>query len=264
VILFCVVVVGIFGPLIAPHDPAAQDLTARLRPPFWMVGHSPGHLLGTDNLGRDVLSRIVYGTRVSLLVGVAATVLSGVIGALLGMISGYYRGWVDTVFMRLADIQLSFPTILLALVIVAVLGPSLWYVILVLGATGWVSYARVIRAEVLSLRSREFVTAARAIGVGDLQIMWRHLRPNVFAPLVTIGTLQVASMIVAEASLSYLGLGVPPVIPTWGGMLAAGQLYIGSAWWISVFSGVAIMLTTLSINVTGDMLRDVADPKSYR
>lgn len=264
VILCCVVVVGIVGPLIAPYDPAAQDLTARLKPPFWLAGHVPGHPLGTDNLGRDVLSRVIYGTRVSLLVGVAATVLSGIIGAVLGVVTGYYRGWLDIAFMRLADIQLSFPTILLALVIVAVLGPSMWYIILVLGVTGWVSYARVIRAEVLSLRSREFVTAAHAIGVSDLQIMWRHLRPNVFAPLVTIGTLQVAAMIVAEASLSYLGLGVPPDVPTWGGMLATGQLYIRSAWWISVFSGLAIMLTTLSINVAGDMLRDVADPKSYR
>jgi peptide/nickel transport system permease protein len=264
VILFLVVLVGIFGPLIAPHDPAAQVLTARLKPPFWMSGHVSGNLLGTDSLGRDVLSRIIYGTRISLLVGVAATLMSGVIGAVLGMICGYYRGWVDMVFMRLADIQLSFPTILLALVMVAVLGPSLWFVILVLGGTGWVSYARVIRAEVLSLRSREFVTAARAAGVGDVRIMWRHLRPNVFAPLMTIGTLQVASMIVAEASLSYLGLGVPPTIPTWGGMLADGQLYIRTAWWISVFSGVAIMLTTLSINIAGDMLRDVADPKAYR
>jgi peptide/nickel transport system permease protein len=263
-ILFVVVLVGIFGPLIAPHDPALQDLTARLKPPFWMTGHAPGHLLGTDELGRDVLSRVIYGTRISLLVGVAATLMSGVIGAVLGMVSGYYRGWVDMVFMRLADVQLSFPTILLALVVVAVLGPSLWFVILVLGATGWVSYARVIRAEVLSLRTREFVTAARAAGVSDLQIMWRHLRPNVFAPLMTIGTLQVAAMIVAEASLSYLGLGVAPTIPTWGGMLADGQLYIRSAWWISVFSGVAIMLTTLSINVAGDMLRDIADPKAYR
>jgi peptide/nickel transport system permease protein len=264
VILCLVVLVGIFGPLIAPHDPTAQDLTARLTPPFWMSRHVPGHLLGTDALGRDVLSRVIYGTRVSLLVGVAATVMSGIIGAVLGMICGYYRGWVDMVFMRLADVQLSFPTILLALVVVAVLGPSLLFVILVLGITGWVSYARVIRAEVLSLRSREFVTAARATGVSDFQIMWRHLRPNVFAPLMTIGTLQVAAMIVAQASLSYLGLGVPPTIPTWGGMLADGQLYIRSAWWISVFSGVAIMLTTLSINIAGDMLRDIADPKAYR
>jgi peptide/nickel transport system permease protein len=263
-VLVIVVIVGIFAPVLSPHDPQAQDLAARLKPPFWLSGHAPGHWLGTDNLGRDVLSRVIYGTRVSLLVGVSATLLSGVIGSVIGVLCGYYRGWLDVVFMRLADVQLSFPTILLALVMVAVLGSSLWFVILVLGATGWVSYARVVRAEVFSLRTREFITAARAAGTSDVQIMWRHLRPNVAAPLLTIGTLQVAAMIVAEASLSYLGLGVPPTIPTWGGMLSAGQLYIRSAWWISVFSGVAIMLTTLSINIAGDMLRDVADPKAYR
>lgn len=264
VILVIVVITGIFGPLFAPHDPTAQNLTARLTPPFWAKGHVAGHFLGTDSLGRDVLSRIIYGARISLLVGVAATVLSGVIGTTIGMVAGYYRGWLDTILMRFADIQLAFPTILLALIIVVVLGPSLWFVILVLGFTGWVSYARVIRSEVLSLRSREYVTAARAIGDSDLQIMWRHLLPNVLAPLATIATLQVASMIIAEASLSYLGLGVPPTVPTWGGMLSDGQLYIRTAWWISVFSGAAIVLTTLAINITGDMLRDIADPKSYR
>ncbi|GAA4508356.1 ABC transporter permease [Actinoallomurus oryzae] len=262
-VLTLVVVVGVFAPLIAPHDPNAQNLTLKLRPPFWSAGHEPGYPLGTDMLGRDVLSRVLYGTRISLLVGVASTLLSGVVGTAIGLISGYYRGWRDQVFMRLADIQLAFPTILLALAIIAVLGPSLWFVILVLGLTGWVSYARVVRAEVLSLRSREFVVAARAIGDSDRQIMTRHLLPNIVAPLVTIGTLQVAAMIIAEASLGYLGLGVPPSIPTWGGMLSEGQLYLRSAWWIAVFSGAAIMLTTLSINVTGDMLRDVADPKAY-
>jgi peptide/nickel transport system permease protein len=263
-VLALVVVVGVFAPLIAPHDPNAQHLELKLRPPFWDAGHQPGYLLGTDKLGRDVLSRIIYGTRISLLVGVAATLLSGVVGSAIGVISGYYRGWRDQVFMRLADIQLAFPTILLALAIIAVIGPSLWVLITVLGLTGWVNYARVVRAEVLSLRSREFVVAARAIGDSDRQIMVRHLLPNITAPLMTIGTLQVAAMIVAEASLSYLGLGVPPSIPTWGGMLADGQLYLRSAWWIAVFSGVAIMLTTLAINVTGDMLRDVADPKAYK
>lgn len=264
VVLLIVVLVGIFGPLIAPHDPTEQDLTARLTPPFWAKGHVAGHLLGTDSLGRDVLSRIIYGARISLLVGIAATLLSGVIGSIIGVLAGYYQRWLDVILMRLADIQLAFPTILLALTVVVILGPSLWFVILVLGFTGWVSYARVIRSEVLSLRSREYVTAARAIGDSDLQIMWRHLRPNVMAPLATIATLQVASMIIAEASLSYLGLGVPPTVPTWGGMLSDGQLYIRTAWWISVFSGAAIMLTTLAINITGDLLRDVADPKAYR
>jgi len=263
-ILALVVLVGIFAPLLAPFDPATQDLVGRLKPPIWLPGSAPGHLLGTDDLGRDVFSRILYGTRVSLLVGVAATLLSGLIGTVIGVLCGYYRGIVDTIFMRLADIQLAFPTILLALVIVVVLEPSLTVVIVVLGINGWMSYARVIRAEVLSLRSRDFVTAARAIGDNDLQIMFRHIRPNILAPLATIGTLQVAAMIVAEASLSYLGLGVPPTVPTWGGMLAEGQLYVATSWWIALFSGLAIVLTTLSINVTGDMLRDFADPKAYR
>jgi len=263
-ILVLVVVVGVFAPLIAPFDPNAQALIERLKPPIWLHGSDPGHILGTDDLGRDVLSRIIYGTRVSLLVGVAATLLSGVIGTIIGVIAGYYRGFVDGVFMRLADIQLAFPTILLALVVVVVLKPGLWVVIFVLGLNGWMSYARVIRAEVLSVRSRDFVTAARAIGDNSLQIMLRHIRPNILAPLATIGTLQVASMIVAEASLSYLGLGVPPTIPTWGGMLSEGQLYIATSWWIALFSGLAIVLTTLAINVTGDMLRDFADPKAYR
>lgn len=258
-----VVLVGLIAPLIAPHDPNLQNLELKLRPPFWMDGSAPGYPLGTDKLGRDVLSRVMYGTRVSLLVGLAATLLSGVVGAVVGVVSGYYRGWREQVFMRLADVQLAFPSILLALAIIAVLGPSLFFLILVLGLTGWVSYARVIRAEVLSLREREFVTAARAIGDTGPQIMRRHLLPNLVAPLATIGTLQVAAMIVAEASLSYLGLGVPPSVPTWGSMLADGQLYLRSAWWIAVFSGAAIMMTTLAINVTGDLLRDVADPKAY-
>ncbi|MEV5889456.1 ABC transporter permease [Nonomuraea fuscirosea] len=262
-VIALVVLVGVFAPLIAPHDPNLQNLELKLRPPFWMDGSEPGYLLGTDKLGRDVLSRVMYGTRVSLLVGLAATLLSGVVGAAVGVVSGYYRGWREQVFMRLADVQLAFPSILLALAIIAVLGPSLLFLILVLGLTGWVSYARVVRAEVLSLREREFVTAARAIGDTGPQIMVRHLLPNIVAPLATIGTLQVAAMIVAEASLSYLGLGVPPSVPTWGSMLADGQLYLRGAWWIAVFSGAAIMMTTLAINVTGDLLRDVADPKAY-
>lgn len=264
VILVIVVIVGVFAPMLAPFDPQLQALTSRLKPPIWMDGSLPGHILGTDELGRDVLSRIIYGTRISLLVGVAATLLSGVLGTIIGVYCGYYRGAVDGIFMRLADIQLAYPTILLALVVVVVLKPSVWIVVLVLGLNGWMAYARVIRSEVLSLRTREFVKASRAIGATNGRIMWRHIRPNILAPLATIGTLQVASMIVAEASLSYLGLGVPPTTPTWGGMLASGQLYIGTAWWIAVFSGVAVVLTTLSINVTGDLLRDFADPKAYR
>ncbi|MEV6643734.1 ABC transporter permease [Amycolatopsis sp. NPDC051371] len=263
-VLVLMVLVALFAPLIAPYDPGAQDLLVRLHPPAWAAGGDASHLLGTDQLGRDILSRLCYGARVSLLVGACAALLAGVVGAAIGLVAGFLGGWFDRILMRLADIQLAFPSILLALAIVGFLGSGLWYVVLVLGFTGWVSYARVIRAEVLSLRTREFVTEARAIGVTDLTIMRRHLLPNVMAPLATIGTLHVAAAIVAEASLSYLGLGVPKQTVTWGGMLADGQLYLGTSWWVAVFPGIALMLTALSVNITGDVLRDVADPKAYR
>jgi peptide/nickel transport system permease protein len=263
-VLAVLLVAALFAPLIAPDDPNAQDLLSRLRPPAWQHGGSSAHLLGTDQLGRDMLSRVVYGTRVSLLVGAGAALLAGVIGTVVGLAAGYFGGWPDRVLMRLADVQLAFPSILLALAIVGFFGSGLWYVILVLGITGWVSYARVVRSEVMSLRSRDFVTEARAIGVSDVAIMRRHLLPNVMAPLATIGTLHVAAAIVAEASLSYLGLGVPKETVTWGSMLADGQLYLGTSWWVAVFPGVALMLTSLAVNITGDALRDVADPKAYR
>ncbi|WP_158880533.1 ABC transporter permease [Amycolatopsis anabasis] len=263
-VLAVMVLAAALAPLLAPYDPNAQDLLSRLRPPAWTSNGDSAHLLGTDQLGRDLLSRLIYGSRISLLVGASAALLAGVIGATIGLVAGYLGGWFDRTLMRLADIQLAFPSILLALAIVGFLGSGLWYVILVLGFTGWVSYARVVRAEVLSLRTREFVTEARAIGVREVTIMRRHLLPNVLAPLATIGTLHVASAIVAEASLSYLGLGVPKSTVTWGAMLADGQLYLGTSWWIAVFPGVALMLTALAVNVTGDVLRDVADPKAYR
>ncbi|MGW3949470.1 ABC transporter permease [Streptomyces sp. NPDC004752] len=264
VVLAVLLVAAVFAPLLAPADPNAQDLLMRLKPPAWQHGGSAAHLLGTDQLGRDMLSRVVHGTRVSLLVGAGAALLAGVIGTVVGLAAGYFGGWPDRVLMRLADVQLAFPSILLALAVVGFFGSGLWYVILVLGITGWVSYARVIRSEVMSLRSRDFVTEARAIGVTDVAIMRRHLLPNVLAPLATIGTLHVAAAIVAEASLSYLGLGVPKETVTWGSMLADGQLYLGTSWWVAVFPGIALMLTSLAVNITGDALRDVADPKAYR
>ncbi|WIX77630.1 ABC transporter permease [Amycolatopsis carbonis] len=263
-VLVLMVLVAVFAPLIAPYDPGAQDLLVRLHPPAWESGGDASHLLGTDQLGRDILSRLCYGARISLLVGACAALLAGIVGATIGLVAGFLGGWFDRILMRLADIQLAFPPILLALAIVGFLGSGLWYVVLVLGFTGWVSYARVIRSEVLSLRTREFVTEARAIGVTDLAIMRRHLLPNVMAPLATIGTLHVAAAIVAEASLSYLGLGVPKQTVTWGGMLSDGQLYLGTSWWVAVFPGIALMLTALAVNITGDVLRDVADPKAYR
>jgi peptide/nickel transport system permease protein len=222
-----------------------------------------GHLLGTDQLGQDILSQMIYGTRLTLLVGVTATAVAGAIGLVIGLIAGYYGGIRDQVLMRLADMQLAFPGILLAMVLVAVIGPSVLFLIIVLGTTGWVSYARVVRAEVLTLRQKEFVTAARGIGVPNLTIIRRHMIPNVMAPLATIATLQVASMIIVAASLSYLGLGVPPSDPSWGAMIQEGQLYLRTAWWVGVFPGVALVLTTLAINLAGDLLRDIADPKAY-
>ncbi|RPK32885.1 ABC transporter permease [Streptomyces sp. ADI93-02] len=264
ILLALLLVAAVSAPLIAPYDPNAQDLLMRLRPPAWSDGGSGAHLLGTDQLGRDMLSRVIYGARVSLLVGAGAALLAGVIGTLVGLTSGYFGGWADRTLMRLADVQLAFPSLLLALAIVGFVGSGLWPVILVLGFTGWVSYARVVRSEVMSLRTRDFITEARAIGVTDATIMRRHLLPNVMAPLVTIGTLHVAAAVVAEASLSYLGLGVPKETVTWGAMLSDGQLYLGTSWWVAVFPGIALMLTSLAINITGDALRDVADPKAYR
>ncbi|WHY85977.1 ABC transporter permease [Neobacillus novalis] len=261
IILVLFAIIAIIAPFISPYDPNAQELTARLKPPAWIDGSVSGYLLGTDNLGRDLLSRILYGSRISILIGVLAVIISGVIGAVIGLLSGYYRT-VDAIMMRIADIQLAFPTILLALAIVAVLGGGMMNLIIVLGITGWVQYARVIRSEVLSMKSSDFVVAARTIGVSDGRLLFRHILPNILAPIITIATFQVASTIIAESSLSFLGLGVPINIPSWGNMLSQGQLYIGSAWWISLFPGIAIMLVVLAINILGDWIRDLFDPKS--
>lgn len=263
VFLTLLVLAAILAPLIAPHDPAAQDLQARLAPPFWRDGSVDGMILGTDELGRDVFSRLLYGARVSLVIGVAATALSGLIGTAAGLLAGQRGGRTESVIMRLADIQLGIPSLLLALAVIAAFGTGFWRLIIILGVTGWVAYARVVRSEVLSLREREFVLAAHAIGVSQTRIAIKHLLPNVMASVATIGTLGIAATLIAEASLSYLGLGVPPDIPTWGLMLNEGQLHLTTAWWIAVFPGFAIMLTTISINVIGDVLRDVSDPKTF-
>lgn len=263
VFLAALVVVAIFAPWIAPYPADAQDLALTFRPPAFFAHAAPGHLLGTDQLGQDILSQMIYGTRLTLLVGVAATAVAGVLGLLIGLIAGYFGGFRDQVLMRLADMQLAFPSILLAMVLVAVIGPSVLFLVIVLGTTGWVPYARVVRADVLTLRQKEFVTAARGIGVSDTAIIRRHMIPNVMAPLATIATLQVASMIIVAASLSYLGLGVPPSDPSWGAMIQEGQLYLRTAWWVGLFPGLALVLTTLAINLAGDLLRDIADPKAY-
>lgn len=255
--LALVVLLALIGPLLV-GDPDEQNLLQRLAPPG-----TAGHLLGTDQLGRDVLARLVVGSRVSVLVGITAALLSGVIGSVIGIVAGYTGGWTDRVLMRLTDVQLAFPTLLLALAVIGFVGPGLWNVIMVLGITGWVSYARVLRSEVISLRTREFVEAAKVMGVPGHRIMARHMLPNVTGPLMTILTLQVGTVILAEAALSFLGLGVPSSIATWGSMLSDGQLYMGTAWWLAVLPGTALLLTVLSINVAGDAVRDRWDPRTY-
>jgi peptide/nickel transport system permease protein len=261
IIILLVIITALFAPFVAPYDPNLSDLDKRLMPPSWEEDGSQEHLLGTDHLGRDLLSRIIYGTRISLLVGIITVLLSGIFGTVLGLLGGFYRGFIDSFLMRLTEVQLAFPFILLALAIMSVLGPGLRNVILVLSITGWVMYSRLVRGEVLLLRELEYVKAAKALGQKNRKIIFGHILPNVFPTIVVVGTLRVANMIIAEASLTFLGLGVESSIPTWGSMLADGRNYITSAWWVATFPGIAIMLTVLGINLVGDWLRDVLDPR---
>jgi peptide/nickel transport system permease protein len=260
VVLVVVMVAALAAPWLAPHDPTDQNIVLRLRPPALMERGSSTYPLGTDALGRDVLSRVIFGARISLMVGVASVLIQGMIGVLLGVTAGYCGGRVDSIIMRVTDIQYAPPFLVLALAVMAVLGPGLWNLILVLGATGWVYYARVVRAEALAIRERTFVEAARSIGAPGHWVMYRHVLPNVMSSIIVIASLQVARMIVSEASLSFLGMGVPPAIPSWGGMVAEGRDYIATGWWVSTFAGLAIFLTVISLNLVGDWLRDELDP----
>ena len=260
-ILVVFAVCSLLAPVLTPYEANAQDIMNRLVPPAWCAGGSLEHLLGTDELGRDMLARLLYGSRSSILVGVLTAMLSGGLGVTLGLLSGYVPK-ADAVIMRIADIQLAFPSMLLALAIVAVLGGGFFKLVMVLGITGWVSFSRVIRSEVLSIRTSDYILAAQTVGVGQARILFRHILPNIIAPAVTISTFQIATAIISESSLSFLGLGIPPTTPTWGNMLHAGQLYMDSAWWISLFPGICIMLIVLSINLLGDVLRDYMDPKT--
>jgi peptide/nickel transport system permease protein len=261
IVLLLVLVAAIAAPWVAPNDPSAIKLIQRLKPPGYTNSAGVTFWLGTDSLGRDVLSRLIFGARVSLAVGLAAVIVSGTVGLLVGLLSGYFGGLVDDVFMRICDIQLSFPTILLALTIMAVLGSGLDKLILVLGLTGWVQYGRIVRSQVLSIKNDEFVLAARATGERQWRILFQHILPNTWSPVIVIASFTVASNIVAEASLSFLGVGVPPSVPSWGTMLADGRQYIGVADWLTIPAGLAISLTVLSINILGDWLRDYLDPR---
>ncbi len=261
IVFLLVVLAAVTATWIAPNDPYGIRLVQRLKPPGYVNASGVTFWLGTDTLGRDVLSRVIYGARVSLIVGLSAVLISGTIGLLLGLASGFFGGLIDDVIMRIADIQLSFPTILLALAIMAVLGSGLDKLILVLGLTGWVQYGRIVRGQVLSIKEEEFVLAARATGEKRWRILFQHILPNIWSPIIVIASFSVASNIVAEASLSFLGVGVPPSIPSWGTMLADGRQYIGVAEWLTIPPGVAISLTVLSINILGDWLRDYLDPR---
>jgi peptide/nickel transport system permease protein len=247
--------VSLLAPWLAPHDPDAIDVKQMLMPP------SADHLLGTDTLGRDVLSRLIYGSRVSLKVGFVAVGLATLIGVLVGALAGFYGGWVDQVLMRLVDLMLCFPVLFLILAVIAMVGPSIWTIMAIIGLTSWMGVARLVRAEFLSLREREFVAAARALGAGDARLILRHLLPNALAPVMVSATLGVAGAILTETFLSFLGLGVQPPTPSWGNILMMGKDNIEIAWWLSVFPGLAILVTVMSYNLLGEGIREAIDPR---
>jgi peptide/nickel transport system permease protein len=261
VVIAVVVGTSLAAPWLTPFNPVEQEITERLKAPGARDSAGRLHPLGTDHLGRDLLARVIFGAQPALMVGFAAVLISGVLGMAAGLLGGYFGGWVDDVLMRLADIQLAFPFILLAIAVIGVLGPSLKTIIIVIGVSSWVVYARVVRAAVFTLREREFVQAAQALGGRDGRVLLRHILPNAFTPWLVVATLDMARVIVIESALSFLGLGVQPPTPTWGGMLADGRVYISTAWWLATFPGLAILVTVLGINLFGDGLRDTLDPR---
>lgn len=259
-VLLLVIVIAIFAGFLAPYDAVNGNILDNLLPPGSLSYEGAPFILGTDATGRDVLSVILYGARISLTVGIASVIGAGIIGTAVGIVAGYFEGIVDEVLMRLVDVQLAFPFILLAIIIMFVLGQGFGNVIAVLIVTTWPMYARIARAEALRLRHAEYVLAARTMGAGSLRIILRHLIPNAATPLIVVASAAVPQMIVLEAALSFLGVGMPPNVPSWGGLLAAGREYLSQAWWVATFPGLAIMVTVLSINILGDWLRDRLDP----
>ncbi len=244
------------APLLAPHDPVTADFAQGLKPPG-----TPGHPWGTDQLGRDLFSRVLYGARIALFIGLCTVLLTAVAGGFVGLLAGFFEGWAGAVLMRLADVQLSFPFILLALTINAIVGLGLRNIIISLAAAGWVVYARVVRGEVLSVKQREYVQAAAALGMGRHRILFRHVLPNVAPSIIIVASLQFSQFIVAEAAISFLGFGVQPPTPAWGSMLSESRDFLYVAWWLAAFPGAALALTALGINLVGDWLRDILDPK---
>jgi peptide/nickel transport system permease protein len=256
-----VIVMALIAPWLAPHDPNRVSLVARLTPPFWAPGGSSKYPLGTDQLGRDLLSRIIFGARISLTVGFLSVLSAGTLGTALGLIAGYYGGGLDSVIMRATDAQMALPFILLALMVVALLGPSLSNIIVVFTITAWYVYARIARASTLSLRGQQYVEAARALGATDARILQLHVLPQLLSPLIVVVSFELARIIISEAALGFFGLGVPPPAPSWGNMLSDGREFMEDAWWIATFPGLTLMITVLGINLLGDALRDLLDPK---
>lgn len=261
VILLLLLLCGLGAPFLAPFNPQEQRLEDRLQPPSWSAQERGAYLLGTDNLGRDIMSRIIYGSRISLLIGASTVILAGLVGCFLGAVAGYFGDMTDEVITKITEIFLAFPFLLMAIALMAFLGQGLVNLILALMITRWVQYCRVVRGEVLSLKERDFVTAARALGGRDFYILLRHVVPNTIASVTVIATFAMAIVIIAEASLSFLGLGVPAHIPTWGSMLSEGRSYMYRAPWLTIFPGLAIFITVFGINLLGDGLRDILDPK---
>jgi len=260
-VFLLVIIMALFSPLLAPYSPIQPVPADRLMPPFFMDGGSTGHLLGTDSLGRDILSRVIYGARISLSVAVLVILITSSIGTVLGIISGYIGGRVDAFLMRVTDVSLSFPPILIAILFAAAINPGFWTVVIALSLLGWAPYARLIRGESLRIREEDFVAQARIIGASPFRIMSRHVFPNIINPLIIIMTLSVGIVILTEAVLSFLGVGIPPPTATWGNMVNDGRSYLSNAWWISTFPGIAIGLVVLAGNFLGDWIRDKLDPK---
>jgi peptide/nickel transport system permease protein len=248
-------IVSWLAPVISPHDPDKINVTSRFKAPG-----TPGHPLGTDSLGRDVLSRMIWGSRVSLKVGFVAVGLSTLIGLILGAIAGYHGGFIDGIVMRFCDLMLCFPSMFLILAVIAILEPSIWNVMIVIGLTSWMGVARLVRAEMMTLKNRDFALAARALGASGFRIIWRHLLPNAMGPVLVSATLGIAGAILVESALSFLGLGVQPPTPTWGSILSEGKNYLERAWWLSLYPGLAILITVLSYNLLGEGLREALNP----
>jgi peptide/nickel transport system permease protein len=261
-ILAAAVVSAVFAPWIAPFNPAGIDLLHRFTPPSWLPGGSPSHVFGTDDLGRDVFSRVLWGARISMFVAVSCVVSDAVIGTVVGAIAGYFGGRTDALLMRLADIVLALPYLLIALVVVSVLGASLLNAIVIIVVLRWAGLARIVRGEAISLAQQDFIALARVAGVSDAKIILRHIAPNVLNSVVVVSTFGVGAVILFESVLSFLGVGVPPPTPSWGGMVSDGRNYLASAWWVSLFPSVAITAVCLAANLFGDWLREALDPKS--